>query len=179
VLTVEKGKSSSRFKLMGVAFKIRDFIFSRIKILNEVGLKPGDTVLDYGCGPGSYIVPLWSLVGVSGKIYALDVNPLAIKFVEEVALKNRLENVKTILSNCDTGLPDHHVDVVLLYDTYHALNNSDEVLQEIKRVLKEDGIFSFSDHHMEDKEIKEKILRNNLFTLIKKNRKTYTFSMNT
>jgi len=36
-------------------------------------------VLDYGCGPGSYIKPLLELVGCSGKIFALDIHPLAIK----------------------------------------------------------------------------------------------------
>lgn len=44
------------FKLMSFSFKIRDLFLPRINILNEVGIKPGSTVLDYGCGSGSYIL---------------------------------------------------------------------------------------------------------------------------
>ena len=173
---MKKSKSVLNFKFMGVAFKIRDLLSSRINVLNEVGIKPGNRVLDYGCGPGSYILPLSSLIGETGKILALDIHPLAIKSVEDISRKNGLRNVKTIQSDCQTGLTEQSIDVVLLYDTYHDLNNPDEVLQEINRILKPEGILSFSDHHMTDKAIKEKITKDNLFNLLKKNNKTYTFS---
>ena len=173
---MEKIGSVLGFKLMRFTFKIRDFFSPRINVLCEVGIKPGNRVLDYGCGPGSYIVPLSSLVGTSGEIFALDVHPLAIKSVEDISSKKRLKNVKAIQSNCETGLSDQSLDVVLLYDTYHDLNNPDEVLREINRTLKAEGILSFSDHHMKDEEIKEKITSNNLFKFLRKGKKTYTFS---
>ncbi len=175
---MEELKFSLSFKLMDLAFKIRDFFSPRINVLEEAGIGPGDTVLDFGCGPGSYIVALSSLIGSSGKIFALDVNPLAIKSVQDIVSKNRLKNVKTIQSNCDTGLPDQSVDVILLYDTYHDLKSPDHVLQELSRILKKEGILSFSDHHMKDGDIREKLLNDNLFRLVKKNNKTYTFSKN-
>jgi ubiquinone/menaquinone biosynthesis C-methylase UbiE len=78
-----------------------------------VGIKPGFHVLDYGCGPGSYIIPTAELVGKSGKIYAPDIHPLAIQMVQSIASKNQLKNVETILSDCKTGLPDNSIDVVL------------------------------------------------------------------
>ena len=176
---MEKSKSVLGFKLMSLAFKMRDFFSPRINVLSEVGIKPGNSVLDYGCGPGSYILPLSSLIGKAGKIFALDIHPLAIKSAEDISTKNRLGNVKTIQSDCETGLPEQSLDVVLLYDTYHDLNNPDEVLQEINGILKPEGILSFSDHHMTDKAIKEKITKDNLFNLLKKNNKTYTFSKST
>ncbi|MDI6886277.1 MAG: methyltransferase domain-containing protein [archaeon] len=45
------------------------------------------------------------------------------------------------------------VDVVLLYDTFHTLGDPNGVLEELHRVLKPDGILSFSDHHMKENEI--------------------------
>ncbi len=54
ILTMEELKFSLSFKLMDLAFKIRDFISPRINVLEEVGIEPGNTVLDYGCDPGSY-----------------------------------------------------------------------------------------------------------------------------
>ena len=168
--------STLGFKLMRFTFKIRDLFSPRINVLSEVGVKPGDRVLDYGCGPGSYIAPLASLVGKSGEIIALDIHPAAIKSVEDITFKAKLGNVKTIQSDCHTGLPDHSIDIVLLYDTYHDLHNSEAVLCEIHRILKPEGILSFSDHHMREDEIKEKVENRNLFKFLRRGDKTYTFS---
>jgi len=66
---------------MAFFFKIRDFIRPRLDIVKEIGLEEGFRVLDYGCSPGSYILPVAELIGKSGKIYALDINPAAIEMV--------------------------------------------------------------------------------------------------
>ncbi len=67
------------FKLMSHMLKVRDFLRPRMDLLKEAGIEPGFCILDYGCGPGSYIEPLVKLVETSGMIYALDIHPLAIK----------------------------------------------------------------------------------------------------
>jgi len=167
--------SNLGFKTMALTFKLRDFFRPRRDIVKEVGMKPGYHVLDYGCGPGSYVKAVAQLVGKSGKIYALDINPLAIQTVQNIILKNQLANVETILSDCKTGLPDNCIDIVLLYDTFHDLNNPDEVLEELHRILKLNGILSFSDHHMKEYEIMSKITKKGLFRLFKKGERTYSF----
>ena len=58
---MEKQESRLGFRLMILAFKIRDFFSPRITVLREPEIKPGQIVLDYGCGPGNYILPLSSL----------------------------------------------------------------------------------------------------------------------
>ncbi len=172
---MDKPKSNLDFRLMSLAYKFRDFFLPRMTILNEVGIKPGFHVLDYGCGPGSYIIPLAELVGKSGKIYALDIHPLAIRGVQTIASKKQLTNVETIRSDCKTGLPDNNVDVVLLYDTLHTLSDPNGVLEELHRVLKPNGIFSFSDHHMKENEIISKVTNRGLFTPSRKGERTYSF----
>jgi len=99
---MDKPKSNLDFKLMSMTYKLRDFSLPRMNILKEVGIKPGFHVLDYGCGPGCYIIPLAELVGKSGKIYALDIHPLAIQSVQNTATKKQLTNVETIHSDCKT-----------------------------------------------------------------------------
>jgi ubiquinone/menaquinone biosynthesis C-methylase UbiE len=131
---MDKIESNLGFRLMALSFKFRDFFRPRIDILKEVGIKPGYHVLDYGCGSGSYIIDAARLVGESGIVYALDAHPLAIQMVQNLASKMKLMNVKTIHSNCKTGLPDKSLDVVLLYDTFHDLSKPDDVLKEIHRV---------------------------------------------
>jgi len=172
---MDKPMSNFDFKFMSVGYKFRDFFSPRLNILKEVGIKPGFHVLDFGCGPGSYIVPLVKLVGESGKIYALDIHPLAIQRVQGIASKKRLTNVETILSDCQTGLSDNSLDAVLLYDAFHHLSDPDVVLKELHRVLKPDGILSFGDHHMKEKEIVAEAINERLFRLLRKGQRTYTF----
>lgn len=164
------------FKLMAFTFKLRDFLLPRKNILEEAEIRPGFHVLDYGCGPGSYVSAASEMVGKSGKIYALDINPAAIKSVKSIISKRQLENVETILSDRITGLSDNTVDVILLYDIFHGLSEPDEVLKELHRVLKPDGILSFSDHHMKEKEIISRVTKKELFKLIGKGKRTYSFS---
>jgi len=172
---MDKPMSNFDFKFMFLGYRFRDFSLPRKNILKEVGIKPGFYVLDYGCGPGSYIIPLAELVGESGKIYALDIHPLAIQKVKDIASKKQLTNVETILSDCQTGLPDNTLDAVLLYDAFHHLSDPDVVLKELHRVLKPDGILSFSDHHMKEKEIVAEVTKSRLFRLSRKGQRTYTF----
>ena len=82
---------------------------------------------------------------------------------------------ETISSDCKTGLPDNSVDVVLLYDTFHGLGDPNGVLEELHRVLKPNGILSFSDHHIKEDEIVSKVTNGGLYSLSKKGGKTYSF----
>lgn len=172
---MDKPKSNLDFRFMSLTYRFRDFFKPRMNILKEVGIKPGFQVLDYGCGPGGYIVPLAELVGKSGMIYALDIRPLAIRMVRSIASKKQLTNVETILSDCKTGLPDNSIDVVLLYDTLHNLSDPNGILEELHRVLKPDGVLSISDHHMKENEILSKVTYRGLFRASGKGDKTYIF----
>lgn len=160
---------------MAFTFKIRDFFKPRKDIVKEAGIKEGFCVLDYGCGSGSYVVAVVELVGKSGKVYALDIQPLAIKMVKRIVAKKQLTNVETILSDCETGLPNDSMDRVLLYDVFHDLTDQDGVLGELNRVLKSEGILSFSDHHLKENEIVSSLTKTELFTLFLKGQRTYSF----
>ncbi len=161
---------------MALQFRLRDLFLSRDKVLGEVGIRPGFTVLDYGCGPGSYILPAWRLIGESGRLYALDRHPLAVAAVRRLVARRELANVETIHSDGRTGLSDGSIDVVLLYDTFHALRDRRGVLGELHRVLKPEGILSFSDHHMAGHEIASALTDGKLFRLASKGERTYGFA---
>ena len=170
-----KQMSDFGFKAMAFTFRIRDFFRPRTEIVKEAGIREGFHVLDFGCGPGSYVRAVSEIVGEAGKVYALDIEPLAVESVKKIVEKHGLKNVETILSDRKTGLPDESVDVVLLYDTFHDLVDPNGVLEELNRVLKPDGVLSFSDHHMKEGEIISKITNRKLFRLSKKGEKTYSF----
>jgi ubiquinone/menaquinone biosynthesis C-methylase UbiE len=172
---MDEAESNLGFRVMSLGYRFRDLRLPRMNILKEVGIKPGFRVLDYGCGPGSYIMPLAELVGESGKVYALDIHPLAIRKVQNIVSKRKLANVDTIHSDCQTGLPNNSLDVVLLYDIFHHLSDPNKILKELHRVLKPDGVLSFSDHHMEEDEILSGVTSSGLFRLSKKGQRTYAF----
>jgi ubiquinone/menaquinone biosynthesis C-methylase UbiE len=172
---MDKPSSDSHFKGMSLLFKIRDLFSPRVNVLKDVEIQPGSHVLDYGCGPGSYITPLAKIVGETGKIYALDIHPLAVQKVQRIASTKKIPNIETILSDCQTGLPDKSIDIILLYDILHELNEPDKVFKELHRILKTDGILSCSDHHLGDSEIKSKVTNKALFKLKNKGKKTFSF----
>ena len=133
-------------------------------------------MLDYGCGPGGYVPPVSEAIGSTGTLYALDAMPIAIEMVTKIVAKNELKNVKTVLSDCATGLQNEALDIVLLYDVFHDLSDQNAVLNELHRVLKPNGQLSFSDHHMKENDIISVITGTGLFKLQKKGKYTYIFT---
>ena len=126
----EKQKSSLDFRLMALTYRFRDWLHPPEETLAEVGIEPGYRVLEYGCGPGGFSVAAARMVGRSGKVHALDIHPVAIRAVQKAASKQGLTNIQTIHSSCATGLEAETIDVILLLDTFHALDDPDGVLRE-------------------------------------------------
>ena len=169
--------SNLAFKMMAfVGIPIRNIFIPPDKMLAEVTLKRGSHVLDFGCGPGVFTTLIADKIGPSGIVYALDINPLAVSMVDRKARKKNLNNVRTIHSNCSTALPDNCLDHVICFDVFHALDNHQEVLMELHRVLNPQGIMYFSDHHMKEIEIVQRLTARGLFTLKDQGRWTFSFS---
>lgn len=164
------------FRAMCFVLKIRDRFRPREEILREVEIEPGFHILDYGCGPGSYSIAAAELVGTTGKVYSLDIHPLAVERVREAASKKGLKNIETIHSDCATGLEENTLDVVLLTDIFHMLSEKTRVLEEVHRVLKPGGILALNDHHMKENKILSRVTSGGLFKLSKKGEKIYIFS---
>lgn len=89
----DKPMSNIAFRFMSLGFRLRDWFTNPSKVLARIGIKERQTVLDFGCGPGSYTIPAARIVGEKGRVYALDIHPLAIKTVEKKARKQRLTNI--------------------------------------------------------------------------------------
>jgi ubiquinone/menaquinone biosynthesis C-methylase UbiE len=163
------------FQSMKYSYKARDLLKPRQILLSEVPIKPADHVLDYGCGTGSYSFIISKIVGDAGCVYALDIHPLAIKHVEHLVRNRGISNMTTILSDCETGLPDKSVDVILLFDIFHMFSDPNRNLAELARILKDDGILSFSDVHMHDKAIIDGMTAGNRFRFMGKGEYVFSF----
>lgn len=153
------------FRGMSFLFRIRDRFINPGKQLQNVGIEEGQTVLDFGCGPGSYTIPAARMVGERGRVYALDIHPLAIRAVEKKAKKERLTNTTAILSDGDTGLQDKSIDVVLLYDTIHMIRDKGALLKELHRVMKPSGVLSVLAEHIRVEDVLEIVEKDGFFSL--------------
>ena len=68
------------FRMTMVFFDILDFFYHYIKKrVKKFGIEEGMTLVDYGCGLGSYTTEMEELVGTKGAAYAIDTNRLAIE----------------------------------------------------------------------------------------------------
>lgn len=140
--------SDISFRGLALWLRLREKRGDPQRRLQEAGLELGQDVLDFGCGIGSFTLPAAQIVGKSGTVYALDIHPLATETVERRAASEQLGNIKTILSDRDTGLPDQSVDVVLLYDVLHSVSDQQALLRELHRVLRPPGLLSVVPDHM-------------------------------
>jgi ubiquinone/menaquinone biosynthesis C-methylase UbiE len=164
------------FRLMAAKFWFRYRSELPKEAVAEAGIKPGDTVLDFGCGPGGFSVEAARVVGEKGRVYALDIMPLATRYVTRYGRKAGVTNIRTITSGRETGLDAKSVDVILLYDILHHLSEPEPILAELSRVLADDGVLSVSDHHLGDERIIAGITGSGLFRYEGKGARTYTFS---
>jgi ubiquinone/menaquinone biosynthesis C-methylase UbiE len=135
-----KPQTDFAFKLMTWLYGAYDLIHNTKQDVKKIPLEEVTTVVDYGCGPGRYTLPVAKLVGIKGKVFAVDIHPLAIKTIKEKAAQESLTNIEAILvDSYDTGIRDSSVDLVLLIDTLPLVKDYNPLFQEMHRILKQNG----------------------------------------
>ena len=107
------------------------------RVMDMLGIEPGRSVADIGAGSGWFTVRAARRLASSGTVYAVDINPDAIQYIEQRAKKEQLHNIKTILSRPDyPHLPADSVDAVLLLKTYHEIAHPIALLSNLRSSLK-------------------------------------------
>lgn len=107
------------------------------RVMDILGIASGKTVADIGAGSGWFTVRAARRVGETGAVYAIDINPEAIRYIDERAQKETLRNVKTILGKADDPLlPKDAVDAVLLLKTYHEVADPVALLRNLRASLR-------------------------------------------
>ncbi|HRX15999.1 MAG TPA: class I SAM-dependent methyltransferase [Spirochaetota bacterium] len=146
------------FRGMSFLFAIWEIFASPEKLLKKFKIKEGNTVVDYGCGPGSYIKAASTLAGQNGIVYAADVHELAIAAVNKKIERYGLTNVKTAqVTDYKSEIPDNCADVVYALDMFHMVKTPNLFLKEIHRIIKKDGRLYIEDGHQSRKNSKKKI----------------------
>jgi len=158
------------FRVMAWMYRVQDFFRPVGPVLNRFGIRPGDVVMDLGCGPGRYIHQASMLAGPEGTVYALDIHPLAIESVEKLIRKHFLENVRTLLFDGKTiNLPDRSLDLVYALDMFHMVSEPEPFLREIARICRSDGVLILEDGHQPRKRSKKKVEQCGLWKITEEN----------
>lgn len=113
----------------------------------ELDLKKGVTFLDLACGRGAYSLKASGMVGPAGSVYAVDLWQEGIEQLKARAAEENALNIKAIVSDAGRRIPvdDQAVDVCLIATVLHDFVEDQiakEVLHEVTRVLKADGLLA-------------------------------------
>lgn len=107
------------------------------RVMDSLGIGPGKSVADVGAGSGWFSVRAAKRVGPEGVVYAVDINPEAVRYIDERAKKEQLHNVKTIQSRPDDPvLPQNSLDAVLFLKAYHEVANPVALLRNLRPALR-------------------------------------------
>jgi len=119
----------------------RDVYVQRGAIVRAVGLKPGDRVADIGAGTGLFTLLFAEQVEPKGTVYAVDIGPAFLKYIEQQAKERKCEPViKTVLNSAESvGLPAASIDVAFVCDTYHHFEYPERMLASIREALRAGG----------------------------------------
>lgn len=160
--------SNTSFRLMAWSMKIMDLFHNPATLLKKAPLKEGLTVVDYACGPGRYTLPAAEIVGPAGKVYAVDIQPIAIETVKKKAAARSITNVETVLADSfNTGIASSSVDIVLLIDAIYPIKDRTSLLNEIHLLLKPEGFLFMDPSHLPALEAKSIVENTGLFNRVK------------
>jgi SAM-dependent methyltransferase len=112
---------------------VRRFLDPPERLIGKLAVNPDDTVLDFGCGPGYFLIPL---AQVARRAIGVDVSP---RMLEKASRKAEKNGVSVELMQSDgTGirLEDGSVDLIFLNHVFHEVDDKPRVLGEFSRILK-------------------------------------------
>ena len=108
-------------------------------VVAALGIVPGSHVADIGAGSGFFTTRLAKAVGPTGKVYAVDVNPISLRELKET-LGSSATNVEIVRGEeNDPRLPLAQLDGVLIVNAYHEFAEHRDMLRHIRAALKPGG----------------------------------------
>ena len=119
------------------------------RVMSDLGMKPGTSVADIGCGEGYFALRLARAVGPQGLVYAVDINARALAALKKQADQQLLTNVTVVVSeSTDTRLPVESVDVLLVSDVLHEVPEAQRLplVQNAVRALRPGGFLYLIDY---------------------------------
>jgi ubiquinone/menaquinone biosynthesis C-methylase UbiE len=109
------------------------------EVVTAMKLRRGDVVADLGAGSGLFVVPLSSAAGATGKVLAVEIDRNFFPHIQQKAKAAGVTNVQTVSGEAtDPKLPEP-VDVALLHDVLHHIDNPAAYIKSLSKYLKPAG----------------------------------------
>jgi len=113
------------------------------KIIAQLDIEKGITVVDFGCGPGYFSIPFAKAIGEDGRVYALDILPQVLENVIGKAKNAGVSNIITKRVNFErengSKLEDNFADWIIMKDVLFQNQKKEVIIAEAYRVLKPGG----------------------------------------
>jgi ubiquinone/menaquinone biosynthesis C-methylase UbiE len=116
--------------------RVRRLLEPPDRLITKLGLKATHVVVDFGCGPGFYTIPIAKAVA---RTIAVDVSSRMLEKTASNAKENHV-TVETLVSNGTAiKLDDGIVDLIFLSHVFHEVADKPKVLSEFLRIMKRSG----------------------------------------
>ena len=120
------------------------------QLLKNLAVKPGMIIADIGAGSGYHSTLLSKMVG-NGKVYAVDVEPEMIAYLNDRITLEGIKNIVPVLSTEQSvSLPANAIDMMLLVDVYHEFSYPYEMALSMLHALKPGGKLVLVEFRSED-----------------------------
>lgn len=126
-------------------------------VIDALQIKPGQTIADLGAGSGYYSFRIAALVGPTGKVLAIDIEPAMLEVIAQRARREGIANIATVRSSTqDPNLAPRSVDLLFMVDVYHELEFPYEVMTKVRAALKPGGRVALVEYRAEDPDVQIK-----------------------
>jgi cyclopropane fatty-acyl-phospholipid synthase-like methyltransferase len=123
-------------------------------MLENLGVKPGMTVCDMGCGNGFYALRMAKRVGTKGRVLGVDIQPEMLRLLQARAAEDNITNIEPIHGSViDPKLPSGKVDIILCVDVYHEFSHPEHMLQAMRQSLAPGGRLVLVEFRSEDPKV--------------------------
>ena len=121
------------------------------EVLQALALKPDAVVADLGAGTGYFSARLANMFP-KATVYAVDAEPDMVKYLGERAKREGLKNLKPVAARADDARLPAKVDLILLVDVYHHIENRERYFRNLAASLKPGGRLAVIDFRLDSPE---------------------------
>lgn len=104
------------------------------RVIDSLEVETGSTIIDFGCGPGFWVIPLAKRIGHKGVIYAIDPKVERLSVIKSKAEKLGLSNIEYIQAPLNSPkIPvEVKADLIIISNVLSMIKNDQKLIESTK-----------------------------------------------